>query len=65
MELVEEPLPFGALFGCQGGNIEKKQQERFLGSLRSVPFDPEQVVKTGFVKIGMVAFLPGEVGTCL
>jgi hypothetical protein len=63
MELVQDLL--GAPFGCQGGNIEKKQEERFPGSLRSVSFDAEQVVKRGFAVKCIVVFLPVEVGACL
>jgi hypothetical protein len=63
MELVHDLL--GTPVDCQGGNIEKKQQERFSGSLRSVSLDPEQVVKMLFSVKCIVVFLPGEVGACL
>ena len=50
----------------KGRNIEKKQEERFPGSLRSASFDTEQVVKMGLaVKCIIIVILPDEVGTRL
>ena len=46
IELSQDLL--GGMLREQARNIEQHQQKRPFGSLRSVPFDAEQVLEIGF-----------------